>query len=439
VKTGLQIKSSPEAGNPWVHRLHVVFFSIFCLYFILLVTGWKFDIRNVLAVATLVLTVVLVAINPGWHRISRQEQLFAGLLIAFIGANILAVILAPDIPDRGKFQSRNLHLTGIFIALSAGLGLRNQQKLKNLLWVLLSLAGLWFLGEALSLPWRNDAWMDNRFSGFRGHHALLGMELAIWACLFFGLVVMLRKWSGLILALAGIVLMTTLLLLNNTRGALLTTACVSIPVLLLLQKRWGSWSRRLWAAGIWLFLIVPVCVILWGNLTTPKRKSSRTLASRWSAYKTTAKICRQEPWSRVLIGNGRSSKIFEAAATHYGAPRDWRERAYFAHAHNVLLQTFIETGLLGVLLLFSIWFMALRSVFSVWPGSRGETATMAAVFIAVLFTIAAIAQADYLLWQVPGELSWLMVGMAFACGRKTVDTKKTGGPPESSPPININS
>jgi O-antigen ligase len=386
---------------------------LFCIF---LIVNEKRDVRNVLAALAAITAVALVVREVGLRGITRAEWCFAGLLLTFLAANVLAMVLAPEIPGRGNFSYRNLHVTGVAVALAAGLGLRGGRAVWLLLLLLLSLAGLWYVAELASLPWR-DAWMEGRLAGFRGHHGQLGFELAIAFCLYLGVLTAARRRRETVAATCGAVLVGVLLVLNNTRAALLTAGCVSVPLLILLQRRWGSWRVRVITACVWVFLCLPAAGRVWGRWTDPRRKTDVSMTGRMSAYRTVLKMSTREPLGRVLIGNGRSSRVFEAAVAHYGLPRDPEERQHLLHAHNVLLQTFVETGLVGVAILAGIWIVALRSAIAGRRAPPGELPDPSTVAIAVLVSAAAIGIVDYVLWKVPGNLIWLLTGMAFACGR----------------------
>ena len=403
-------KSGPPRWMQWTVLALLACFSV------LLIVNEKRDVKNALAVLAAIAAIVLIVRDPGLCRISRCEWVFAGLLGAFLAVNVLSMLIAPEIPGRGEFSYKRLQVTGVMVALAAGLGLRDSPSVRRLLFALLAVAGLWYLAEAVSLPWR-DAWLDGRLQGFRRHHSLLGCELTVLLCFYLSAIPMARgRWTAA-LTVCGALLIGVLLALNNTRAALLTVGCVSVPLLVLLQRRWGSWRWRVIAACVWIFVCLPVAGRTWGRWTDPRRKTDVSVAGRMSAYRTVLKLGCREPWGRVLIGNGRSGRVFEAAAAYYGFPRVETERRYLLHAHNTLLQTFIETGLAGALVLAGIWFVALRSAVAAWRAPPGAVADMSVVMITALVSVAVIGTVDYVLWKVPGELIWLLAGMAFACGR----------------------
>jgi O-antigen ligase len=121
------------------------------------------------------------------------------------------------------------------------------------------------------------------------------------------------------------------------------------------------------------------------------------------------------PWYRWLIGHGRSGRTFRAAAEHYGLGTPTALGETMLHTHNVISQTLIETGIPGVLLLISLWYLVFSRLLRLW---RNETdpvnAGIAGALLSALLTLALLSQFDYTLWKIPGRLCWLITGLSMA-------------------------
>ena len=207
-----------------------------------------------------------------------------------------------------------------------------------------------------------------------------------------------------------------LLYLTRARGALLSIALVSAPGVGFFQARFGTRKQKIIAVCLWLLLVVPAAGLVWWQLAPPSRRSMDTVYSRLRAQKICAQIMARGPWYRVVIGHGRSSRVFSAAAAHYGTERPLSVGEPMLHSHNVLTQTLIETGVLGVAALVLVWCAAAWAAFSAWRRERGAAATIAGTLLVTLLTIAALSQVEYTLWKIGGRLSWLVLGLAFAWG-----------------------
>ena len=193
----------------------------------LMVPKWK-HVANSLALLALICAGVLAFVRPFPKETARVRWMFIGGLLAFLGINLLAVVLAEDIPGRGKVTYEYVHLPGVVVALAFGLGVRDEKAAWRLIAVLLVAAGLWYVGEVVSLLWRSP-YLDNRFVGARGFHTILAMELVILCALYLAAAAVAKKRVAALLSLAGAALTGVLILMTKTRLAILTLALVTVP------------------------------------------------------------------------------------------------------------------------------------------------------------------------------------------------------------------
>jgi len=141
---------------------------------------------------------------------------------------------------------------------------------------------------------------------------------------------------------------------------------------------------------------------------------------RIAAWKIALQITEKSPWYRPIIGYGRFTQTFDGLAEYYDTDYNKIDkslliRGRFHHCHNVLLQTFIETGVLGLTALIFIWVMAFYRALSAWL-RQIEPTMISGVMAIALITMAFMGQVDYCFYAVPGFLCWFLLGLSFASG-----------------------
>lgn len=362
--------------------------------------------------------IVLPKAKPRWPYL-----MFVLGIFGFYGFNLLSVKLADPALNLGVYQSKWMHLSGLMLALAAGLGLRTRGSRARLLAVLLAATGLWYLGELATIPWRPEVWLDNRFVGSREIHTILGMELLPLFALFFACAVFLKNRKLSFASLLGAVLFGILLFLNKSRFALLTMVYVTIPTTVSLQNRFGNFRQRLAAALVWFLLIGPAVSMVWYHYAGPGRRQTTSIEYRVIAWNYVLRITEQSPWYRIIIGHGRFPRTFDTLAEYYDTGFSKLDKAplyrgRFGHCHNVLLQTFLETGILGVAGLACIYISAFYRAAAAWSRQK-RPEIVSGVTVVALVTIAVMTQMDYNLggfYRVGGLFCWFITGLAFASG-----------------------
>ncbi len=417
-----------RATRKWRHWACGAVEALLALFLLLTVCDKARNTANYVVTAAALIGLAMFFVRSRRGGLSRLRWAFVGGLLGFLALNMLAALLAEKFPNRGNFSYYRLHVPGVAIALAAGVGLRGRAAARRVLLTLLVAFGAWYVFEAASLPWRADSAFDGeRLKGFRKYHMQFARELVVLCCLYLGCALAARhRWPGLA-SLAAALLSGALLYLTRARGALLSIALVSVPGVAFFQARFGTRKQRIIAVCLWFFLVVPAAGLAWWCLASPSRRSMDTLNSRLRAQKICAQIMARGPWYRVVIGHGRSSRIFPGAAAHYRTELPVSVGETMLHSHNVLSQTLIETGVLGVAALLLVWCVAAWAAFSAWHRGRGAAATIAGTLFVTLLTIAALSQVEYTLWKIGGRLTWLVVGLAFAWGVGGVED----APPEA--------
>ena len=354
------------------------------------------------------------------QRPSREEPLwpygfFLVGTIGFILTNVLAMLLAGNVQGLGVTDVLMLHIPGVLVAIAAGLGLRDSRYLSGFLAVVLVVSGIWYVYEALSLTW-TAPYREHKLVLTRGYHTVLAMELALVFSLFAAYAALAKTRRYAVCALLVALVVGYLLLLTKTRTALAVTAFITLPTVALVQNRWGTFRQRLLAFLLLLLVLAPVGCMVWYSQAGTERRSMSNVLGRIQAWAVCLQIALERPPAETLIGNGRFERTFATTAERYDIDPHSFSGEELQHSHNVPLQTFLETGVLGTAALFMIWMAAAYRALLAWT-SRGET--VAGVMVVALLTLAVMGQIDYSLngaWGLEGQLSWYIVGLAFASG-----------------------
>jgi len=372
----------------------------------------------------------LLLLRPPKPKPDWPFWMFVLAIFGFYLLNDLAVHLAENIPDLGVSMSKWKHLPGLLLAFATGISLRTRNSAGRVLAVLLAAAGLWYLGELAGISWRPEVWQGNRYAASREYHTILAMELLPLFSVYFSYALILKSRRLALAALSGAVVIGTAIFLNKSRFVLLTMGFVTIPAAFVIQNRFGTFRQRLAEACLWIFVIAPAIGAFWYYNASPERRSSYNASLRISAWKISAQITENSTWQKIVLGHGRFPRTFDALAAHY--PTDYDKidknalvRGQYHHAHNVLVQTFLETGILGVLALMGIWLSAFYRALSAWLKAKEPMPVSGAMAVAML-TIAVMAQMDYCFYGVAGFICWFLIGLAFASGVE-YDTDEPAG------------
>ncbi len=411
--------STDNKRDTLANRLSLATVVVLGVYFFLLIFFFdetRHDQDN-LATLALFLGILSIILSPPRERPAWPYWVFVGGLVCFYLLNLLAVHLAPDLPDIGHTSSRMVHLPKLLLALAAGIGLRRQRHAFYLLICILVISGLGYLGEAISIPWRDGIYMHGRLMLDRGYHVRLAIELLMLFSLFMAYALLRRFGYSSLIYLAGVLLFGALLFLTKTRFALLTMFFVTIPCAVLVQRKVGTIKQKIIVAGLIFFLVAPGVGGIWYLTASKERRSPTNALLRIKAYKSVAIIAKRSPLPRVVLGYGRFSHTYEAVSKKYGVNVEETPNVSLAHAHNVFVQTFLETGVAGTLVLIIIYGVAFYRAVTGWIRGRTETGAVAGVMIVAIITLTVMGQMDHCLNQsITGRLGWFMIGLAFASG-----------------------
>ncbi len=366
-------------------------------------------------------TAAACALVTAWFRRGERPAAsirlwFSAFLFAFLAANLLSHALAPDLPDASRTSLRTLNIPTVALAVAVALGVPDRRTARRLLIGVLILFGGWWVGQALRLPWQARAFSHGRLVMW-GCPVVLGLEMALLSSLFFAYASFAdRRWKMLAGAAAG-VLTTGLLVMTGTRLAIAAWGVIIVPGVLLTAPWLRTTRRKLALLGIWFALTLPAAGLYLA--VNPIRMDGAALEGRRDQLEIGARSIARAPWGRKLIGHGPSRRVFPAVATRYELLDDQGEPLGYRppHAHNTLLQAAIETGAIGVITLVAAWFIALAGVARRFRAERGlgRAAMLPASLLIVLSATITMSLMDRgFQTNVPGQLSWLLLGLAVA-------------------------
>jgi O-antigen ligase len=140
-----------------------------------------------------------------------------------------------------------------------------------------------------------------------------------------------------------------------------------------------------------------------------------------AAWRACIEVERKAPWSRVLTGHGAFRRVFPAAVEHYGGvPPAELSGGDLPHPHNAFLRALVEAGVIGALALVLALVVAFVSVTGAGfreRGPEGGGVVAATLCVTLLAVVVMAVMNSNLSGNVPGQLGWLVMGMAFSWGR----------------------
>lgn len=360
-----------------------------------------------------VLALKLEYLRPATGRSRTFRNLFIFLLLGYVAINLISTVYSPEALGLSFSDRSNEYFYGAVIAFAAGIGLKSKLGVRRLLIGLLAAYVLWYAVEIMAIPF-NSPFQDGRFVGLWKYNTnMISMQALIILSLLVGYLFVADDKKTKQFVIFGTLLATTILFLTKTRFTLLTFVFVAVPVSLLCQKRYGSFKNRFIAAFLIILIMMPSLTYLWWKVS-PDRHGMSSLRSRVIIWEESIDIIADMPWQRKVIGYGNDKDLFPRLVKI----RDPESRLVnHPHAHNVLIQTFLETGIVGVTALVFLWLQAFAGVMYALLKERKESFCLSGVFVTSLVTIAVMSQMDYSLSHIRGKLVWFVLGLSIAYGR----------------------
>ena len=164
-------------------------------------------------------------------------------------------------------------------------------------------------------------------------------------------------------------------------------------------------------------LLIAACVVaipflpsaVWTRILTIANMNDTTTSSRFPLYEAALRVIRRSP----ITGAGLGSDTVRQYIKNFNL---YRGRAPFVHAHDLYLQTWLETGILGfVSLLASLYWAVVRGGRTVRRSRPSPERTIACCATAGLCGIALCAVADYP-WHYPRVqvMFWYLFAVGLA-------------------------
>jgi O-antigen ligase len=187
---------------------------------------------------------------------------------------------------------------------------------------------------------------------------------------------------------------------------------VTFPASLVLQSRFGTSKQRLAAALLTVCLVAPAGSYYWWNRAEAGRKSPANIVRRIESWQGVLKITSMSESYRMIIGHGNMEDVYGKLNEHFKI--NIKGQAGIVHTHNVLVQTFLESGILGAVSLTLIWLLGFVGVFQVWLRDKHGDLVLAGPLLTAMLTIAVMGQMDYPLWSINGKIGWYLLGLSYA-------------------------
>jgi O-antigen ligase len=416
------------------HRLLLVLLAVYAVALPLK----AYDIVNHAGLGAAVCAAFLLRGNLLRTEAKTACRLMLAALILLLTASVLSVLTA--LLDRSlpwkAVEPAHTFLFGACVVFALGFGLCDAAWVARLLWLMLIAYGIFLLIDVACAGQMAESWEHGRFIGLRRSPTAYSKELLQILALYLGSALMIRNRLATTGLLLGAFIAGVLLMMTGTRFALLTAALVTLPAAALVAMASHPLRKKLLLLLAWL-VVVPLIGYGW-YVSNPSRRSLASAELRVEHWKLTEAIARRAPWYKLWVGHGQSRSVFESAANRYTPEAYNRLDEQFRHAHNDVLQTFIATGLLGVIALTAVWTLAFGGALVTWRAERSTEPgpSLAGVFVIALVTVAAMSQFDCTMRnKVQAHIAWLITGLAWAwfrLRRPTASPKSLE--PEASPP-----
>ncbi len=374
----------------------IEFFSIACLLFVLPFSGLT-TIKEILFFLLLIsFAAERLAGYKEVNRISLPDKFLLLFIIASFVWALIALITAIDLSyslnEILTKMSRQflLFFLSFFIVKEIPI-----EKVRWLFFTVLASAALMSVYACYQF-YQSPLFFINRVHGFTGAFyrlstlLVLAIPLAVTAFL-------LRDFLKRFIFISLFVpLVFAALFFTFTRSAwIAVVAEISLLTIIFLGKK----GRFLFISGLAILLVI---IGLSYKSVIPQQLLSRgSEEPRIEAVKLSFEIIRKYPLTGIGYGKETFSK-------HY-------PDTYVKHAHNIFLNTAVETGLVGLALLAAILGIVLKNfLFAIrhekTPEKRLLLSGIFASFIGFLF----LNLFDYMYHGWPGQMFWMIIGIGFA-------------------------
>ncbi|MBI2355998.1 MAG: O-antigen ligase family protein [Candidatus Doudnabacteria bacterium] len=306
--------------------------------------GIPTTVLEILLVVFLLLTVARFRIKD-LGKLKNLGKLNYAIAL-FVLAGIAAVIISPE-PLKALGQLKAFIIEPVLFFYAILLTVKDQQSMVRVLrWlfagaIIISMFGLIQYLTNLGLPLRfwGSGLEPKRLTSFFEYPNALALYLGPLVVFFFALFLKKFYFINRHSLLAGLVIITAALILTYSRGAWIA---VILAVLILLFKTYSAKKA----------VSLAIVIVLAGLLLSPIRSRLTLTDASSLAHRDLWQISMDKIVQSPIFGNGL-----------YGF-RDTLQKAHFQgeilnYPHNIILNFWLETGLLGLLSFFAVIYLSL--------------------------------------------------------------------------------
>ena len=373
------------------------------------------------AVAGIVLYIPIRRIGQGrWSVHTAADFAILGLMVMSIIALLVTPLMEVSLPQVLRLWSG----IGLFYAVV------NMDGKKGMRWMvlLLCLIGLGLVAvapAAVSWPVAKLAFLKfNPLAKFplrmadTIHPNVLGGYLAFFIPIPLAVVGLgWRKlpWWESIFYLASALLMGAMLLLTQSRGALLALG-LGLLFMVVLLWRWG-WILIALVGALMAGMVLRLGVFQFGQAVINAGGGLSSLQGRVEIWQKALWLIQSYPFSGS--GMGLYGKLVDTFLPLLGS-----EAGSAPHAHNIFLQVAVDLGVPGLVAWLAVFLFVLRSAWQVFRQEK-KLSWLAGLSLGIVVSQVVLALdglTDAVTWGMvrPAPLVWLVWGLAFAAQRMTL-------------------
>ncbi|MDX1763373.1 MAG: O-antigen ligase family protein [bacterium] len=358
-------------------------------------------VRDVLFATTLLAFVVLIGVErqKGGQRFYAPSKLLTALLVASFLWGLVTLVDAIDPGYSSKALLRKMVKPYLLFFMAYSLFVAVSGQPEKFKWVFYPLVAAVLIMSVYGCYqfYQSPFPVHNRVAGFTGAF----YRLAIFLVMAIPIVVAVG-WSSP----------------SRWRWPVMLVICISIAALIFTFTR-SAWLAVLMEAIVWTGisggaikrLIVAATVLVLFSLAVMSYHSflpkglvihgTKSEQARLEAISKAVDIIGKHP----LTGIGYGKKTFSM----------YSDDIYAQHAHNLFLNTAVEMGIPGLLLLAIIFFVVVRDfVRGLAKGMGHEKRLLLAGIFASLVGFLTLNMFDYMYHGWPGQMLWILIGLGYA-------------------------
>lgn len=284
-----------------------------------------------------------------------------------------------------------------FVAFSAAYDLSSDgKKVRRFLYPVVA-AALLMSFYACYQFYQRPVFFHNRVTGFTGAFYRLSIFLVLSMPVAGVLAVVGRRWMKLPAVLI-LPVSFAALFFTFTRAAWIAVTAEVLVFIIIFSKKY----RKILLAGI-VAVTVLAAVAAYRNPEYRQLIVHGSEQPRIKAFHLSAKIISERP----LTGIGFGKRVF---ARYYP-----EEAEVVQHAHNIFLNTAVETGIPGLILFAALWVVIIKTFAAgLKKGLSPEKKVMLSGILVSVIGFLVLNMFDYMYIGWPGQMCWILVGFGHA-------------------------